>query len=72
VSEEKKTLIVGIVTVLIGIYCILAAGFNWNWFFKNSRASGVTSFFQRNGARIFYALLGLLFAGLGIYVLAAR
>ena len=71
-QEENQVLLVGIIAVLIGLYCIMAAIFNWNWFFNNRRSKGVSKAFKRTGARIFYAALGLLFAGLGISVLILK
>ncbi len=48
-----------------GAFCILASILNWNFFFNNSRARPFVKFLGRNGARVFYALLGLflMFAG---------
>ena len=71
-QEEHEVFLVGIIVILIGIYCILAAIFNWNWFFNNSRARGISKMLKRTGARIFYAVLGILFAGFGIAVLILK
>ncbi len=59
-------LIIFIICVAIGIYAICAAIFNWNWFFNSSNAELPVSIFGRNGARIFYAICGMLFIGIGI------
>lgn len=48
-----------ILFLLAGIYCIVAAFFNWDWFFNNRRARPFVRCFGRNGARIIYVLLGL-------------
>ncbi len=49
-----------IMMALVGVYCLCAAFFNWNWFFENRRARGLVMVFGRNGARIFYGILGIL------------
>ncbi|MBR1375810.1 MAG: immunity 17 family protein [Cardiobacteriaceae bacterium] len=49
-----------------GIYCLIAAFLNFDWFFEHYLARPFVAMFRRNGARVFYALLGilLLFAGI--------
>ena len=42
--------------VLVGLLSVLAALFNWKWFFTG-----------RQRARLFYAILGLLMIATGIY-----
>ncbi|MBQ3566539.1 MAG: immunity 17 family protein, partial [Oscillospiraceae bacterium] len=49
-QEEHEVLLVVIIVILIGIYCIMAAIFNWNWFFNNSRARGISKMLKRTGA----------------------
>ncbi|MBQ9601489.1 MAG: immunity 17 family protein [Neisseriaceae bacterium] len=48
-----------ILIILAGVMCIASAIFNWNWFYTNARASLFVYLLGRNGARIFYALLGI-------------
>jgi len=52
--------------ILIGLFCITASIFNWDWFFHNIKARIVVKILGRKFARIFYFLLGLLFLLSGI------
>lgn len=47
-----------ILAFLAGAMCIAAAIGDWDWFFENMRASLFVRLFGRDGARVFYALLG--------------
>lgn len=42
-----------------GIFCICAAAYDWDWFFENSKARAFTMLFGRDGARLFYGILGV-------------
>jgi hypothetical protein len=58
--------------VLGGLFAILGGVRNWDWFFSFSPAPLFVRIFGRNGARVFYVLLGLfiviggILAGLGL------
>ena len=58
----------GILLALGGLFSICGALLNWDWFFNSRKAQLFVTMFGRNGARVFYALLGLviLVMGLGI------
>jgi hypothetical protein len=71
-TETTETILVGCITIAIGIYCICAAIFNWNWFFNNSRADLFMTLFKRKGARIAYAIIGLIFAVIGVLALISK
>ncbi|MBR6401398.1 MAG: immunity 17 family protein [Firmicutes bacterium] len=51
--------------LLIGMYCILAAVKNWDFFFNNHRARLFVTLMGRNGARVFYGVLGVFIMVLG-------
>lgn len=53
--------------VLVGLLSVLAALFNWNWFFTAHNAQFIVSNVGRQRARLFYAVLGLLMIATGIY-----
>lgn len=55
-----------ILLLCAGVMCIAAAACDWDWFFENFRASLFVRLFGRDGARVFYALLGafLMFVAL--------
>jgi small neutral amino acid transporter SnatA (MarC family) len=42
-----------------GIFTIAASIFNWDFFFEDRKAYIFVKIFGRQGARIFYSLLGL-------------
>ena len=51
--------------VALGLLWVAAGGFSvaggicdWEWFMNSGKARGVVSLFGRNGARVFYCLLG--------------
>lgn len=63
-------MIYGIFFVLAGLFSILGAVKNWEFFMNNRKAYIWVKLFGRNGARIFYGILGFVIAiiGLGISV----
>ena len=63
-------MIYGIFFVLVGLFSILGAVKNWDFFMNNRKAYIWVKLFGRNGARIFYGILGFVIAiiGLGISV----
>jgi hypothetical protein len=50
----------------IGVYSIVAAVTDWEWFMTHRSASLPVWLFGRNGARVFFALLGLAFFVFGV------
>ena len=44
----------------LGCFSLVAALFNFEWYFQTSAALNFVRWFGRRGARWFYALLGLL------------
>lgn len=46
-----------------GLFSIVSAALNWDYFMNNSKAWWAVKLFRRNGARIFYILFG---GGLGV------
>lgn len=53
--------------VIVGLLAILAALFNWDWFFTAHNTQFIVSNVGRSRARLFYAALGLLMIATGIY-----
>lgn len=60
-------MLVMILVIGAGIFSLLAAIFNWDFYFEHPRAKFFVKILTRVGARIFYALLGLLLIGVGGY-----
>lgn len=55
----------GWVLVICGVFSICGAVLDWDWFMNNRRARFFVSLFGRNGARVFYGLLGSVLALVG-------
>ena len=51
--------------ILAGLFSFAGALFNWEWFMTNYKAAFFVRVLGRSGARILYAILGLLLAALG-------
>lgn len=50
----------------LGVFSIVAAAFNFDWYFQTSGAMTFVRRFGRGGARIFYALLGVALIVCGV------
>lgn len=61
----EADILVGAVAIAIGSVVMLAAVFNWQWYYDLQKARWVESFFGRKGARLVFALLGLSLIVLG-------
>ncbi len=55
-----------IIFVLAGVFSLLSSVKNFDWFFNNSKAKPFVKIFGRNGARIFYSILGIFIIILGL------
>ncbi|EJX07016.1 hypothetical protein, membrane [gut metagenome] len=51
----------------VGLFTLLAALCNWDWFFTSHNSQFIVSNVGRPRARVFYAVLGGLMMGTGIY-----
>lgn len=56
----------GLIFVAIGAFSITGAVCDWNWFMNARKARFMVKILTRNGARIFYGLLGLALVVLGV------
>jgi hypothetical protein len=54
-----------ILSVFGGLFSLAGAILDWEWFMSNHKAAVFVRILGRNGARLFYALLGLGLVGLG-------
>lgn len=52
--------------IALGVFSLIAAIFNFDWYFETSGAATFVHKFGRKGARIFYALLGAALIGCGV------
>ena len=55
------------VFAVTGLLSVLAAVFNWEWFFTAHNSQFIVRNLGRNKARIFYALLGIGMIAAGVY-----
>jgi small neutral amino acid transporter SnatA (MarC family) len=62
-------LIYGIVILLAGLFSIVCAAFDFDWFMNNRRASLFVKIFKRNGARVFYIVLGIVLCIMGVAII---
>ncbi len=53
--------------IVAGIISILAALFNWNWFFSAQNAQFVVRNIGRKWARVFYGTLGLILIAAAVF-----
>jgi hypothetical protein len=58
----------GLIFVLIGLYCVIAAALDWNMLLNHRKAQIFVWLFGRNGARIFYVVLGSIIGIVGTLV----
>jgi hypothetical protein len=63
----KKEL-VGLLLVLVGFFSIAGGIFNFEWFMNSRKARACVNLLGRSGARIFYGVLGLAVAILGLLI----
>ncbi len=52
-----------IIIFLAGLFSVFCAAKDYDWFMNNSKAWLFVKLFGRNGARVFYILLGLVLIG---------
>lgn len=60
----------GLVLVAAGLFSICGAAFDWDFFINSRKARFFVSTLGRKGARIFYAVLGLVVLVLGALITA--
>lgn len=63
--------VVGFMIIALGMFSFGGGFYQWPWFMNNSRARFVATILSRTGARIFYMVVGVFFAGLGVAAMFA-
>ncbi len=58
---------VQILFALAGVLSLLAAIFNWNWFFTAQNAQMIVRNVGRGKARLFYGVLGIILIGAAVF-----
>lgn len=62
-------IIIGVMVMLIGLFPIAGAYFNWNWFMESSRARLFVTMLGRGGARVVYSLIGIILLLMGLFMI---
>jgi len=55
----------GLLFVAIGVFAMLGAICDWEWFMNSRKGRGMSKLLTRTGARILYTLIGLVLVILG-------
>ena len=58
--------ITSIIIIVCGVFSIVCAIFDFDWFMQHSKARFFVKIFSRKGARVFYIFLGIVLCILGI------
>ena len=56
----------GLLIVSAGVFCVIGAFQDWDFFMESRRAQLWVSLFGRDGARVFYYILGGIIAVVGV------
>ncbi len=56
---------VGLLLIAAGLFTITGAYFDWEWYMNSRKARFMVTILSRNGARIFYGILGLVVVIIG-------
>ncbi|SDA21152.1 Immunity protein 17 [Ruminococcus sp. YE71] len=57
-----------IAIILCGVFCIFCAYKDYDWFMNNYKARPLVKLLGRNGARVFYIIIGIMFVLCGIFI----
>lgn len=60
----------GLIVTAGGVFTLVCAAMNFNWFMEHRKARFFVKILGRDGARIFYAVLGLGLVTVGALLLA--
>lgn len=55
----------GILLIIVGLFSLVCAIGNWDWYMNSRKAQFMVKIMGRNGARAFYAILGIGLATFG-------
>jgi hypothetical protein len=58
--------VAGLILVLGGVFSICGAVLNWDWFMNHYKARLIVALLGRDGARVFYGLLGTVIVVTGL------
>lgn len=52
--------------IIAGLFSVVSSVCNFDWYFNSRKASSIVRLFGRNGARLFYGLLGVALIVAGV------
>ena len=58
----------GLFLIAAGLFAVAGGVFDWEWFMNHRKARFMTAILTRAGARIFYIILGIGIAVIGLLV----
>jgi hypothetical protein len=58
----------GLLLVLGGLFAVAGGVFDWEWFMSNRKVRAFVTLLGRGAARVFYCVLGLVVAVLGLLI----
>ena len=59
---------VGLILVVAGLFAVAGGVLDWEWFMNNRKAQVFVNWLGRGEARVFYIILGLAIAILGLLI----
>ena len=66
--EEEMREPAALLLVLAGLFAMAGGVFDWEWFMNNRKAQALVNWLGRGVARVFYVILGLAIAILGLLI----
>ena len=60
--------LVPVILLLIGVFCLICAWKDYDWFMESRKASALVGLFGRKGARFFYIALGAVITLIGVFL----
>lgn len=60
---------VGVILIVVGLFSLAGGVFNWDWFMNQRKSKIIVKILKRTGARIFYSILGIAIALIGVLAL---
>ena len=60
---------IGLVGIAAGLFCVVAAYKDWERFFTHHKAKFIVKMLGREGARVFYTVVGCVFIAGGMFAL---
>ncbi|MFI4861219.1 MAG: immunity 17 family protein [Phycisphaerales bacterium JB063] len=56
----------------LGVFAVVGAVANWDWYMNSKKAQNLSRLLTRNGARVFYILIGAGLAAFGTLVVLGK